>query len=370
MRRPLAHLGISFVSVCATLLFLEVGIRIVHPQDLEYWDSRSFRRIKSTSPHFVENIPNTSANFLGVPVRINRLGLREDEIATPKPLHTLRVVVVGDSVTFGYGIPVENTYAKLLEKRLNEQSSDGMRYEVLNGGTLGGSLADYLHFLTMKAELLQPDIVIVGLNLNDVFVYSESGNISEDGAEWQGARQPRLHRFSEFLLRHSHLYMFCYTRLKLSLYALGVLDMNKLQGSNFAALAPPSAYQAEAWESTLGMLSRIAAFCWEHGYRLVVVVFPMQMQMSPAELKFYREKYRLQLGDGALTGEPQRRLREFAAATCMSLLDLLPVYRTYNSQDLYLRNNMIRSDPNHPSVKGNQVAADEIFRVLRNFIRD
>ena len=113
------------------------------------------------------------------------------------------------------------------------------------------------------------------------------------------------------------------------------------------------------------MLSQIVAFCREHGYQLVVVVFPMQMQLSAAELQFYRSKYHLRLSDEALRGEPQRRLQEYAAAAGVSLVDLLSVYRGYNPSDLYLRNNMIPSDPTHPSIKGNQIAADNIFRVLQ-----
>jgi hypothetical protein len=51
-------------------------------------------------------------------------------------------------------------------------------------------------------------------------------------------------------------------------------------------------------------------------------------------------------------------------------VDLLPVYRAYDSKDLYLRNKMIPSEPTHPSVKGNQVAADEIFRILKQLEND
>ena len=313
----------------------------------------------------MENIPHGSANFIGVPVTINRDGLRGDEISTPKPPNTVRVVAIGDSITFGYGIPIEDTYGKVLERRLNEKAPDRTRYEVLNGGTLGGSLGDYFHFLKQKAEVLQPDIVLIGLTLNDILVYSESGAISEAGAQWRGGGLPLTRRFSHFLLRHSQLHMLFYASLKSFLYGSGALDINKVQGSNLVALSPPSAYQTQAWASSLEMLSRIVAFCREHGYRLVVVVFPMQMQMSAAELQFYRKKYHLQLGDGTLSGDPQRRLQEFAAAKGVTLVDLLPVYRVYDSEDLYLRNKMIPSDPTHPSVKGNQIAADEIFRVLK-----
>jgi lysophospholipase L1-like esterase len=370
VRRLLAHLGILVVSVCATLTLLEIGIRIVKPQDLEYWDSQSIHRILGTTPHFVENIPHGHANFVGVPVTINSYGLRGGEISRPKPPNTVRIVVVGDSITFGYGIPVESTYAKVLEKRLNINAPGKTQYEVLNGGTIGGSLSDYYHFLSEKTELLQPDMILVGLALNDILVYSESGSISEAGAQWHGRRLPWTRKFSRFLLRHSQLYLFCYVRLKSAMYASGIIDVNKVRGLDFVTLTPPSAYQKEAWESSFRMLAKIAAFCRGRGYRFGVVVFPMQMQLSAEELRLYRDRYHLRLGDGALSGEPQQRLREFAAITGVTIVDLLPVYRAYRPEELYLRNAMIPSDPSHPSVKGNQVAADEIFRVFKPSLID
>jgi len=96
----------------------------------------------------------------------------------------------------------------------------------------------------------------------------------------------------------------------------------------------------------------------------------MQMQLSTEELQFYRDKYHLRLGDEALSGEPQQRLREFGAKTGVTIVDLLPVYRTYQPEELYLRNAMIPADPSHPSVKGNQIAADEMFRVLKPSLID
>jgi lysophospholipase L1-like esterase len=370
VRRLLTHLGLIVVSVCATLTLLEIGVRIVKPQDLEFWDSHAFRRIQSAAPHFVENIPHGQASFIGVPVAINSYGLRGGEVSIPKTPNTIRILVIGDSITFGYGIPVESTYVKVLEKLLNDAAAGSTRYEVLNGGTLGGSLSDYDHLLTQKAGPLQPDMVLVGLNLNDIVVYFESGSISEAGAEWHGGRLPWTRRLSRFLLRHSQLYVFCYARLKSSMYSSGIIDVNKARGLNFVTLTPPSAYQKEAWESSLRMLTQIIGFCRERGYQIGIVVFPMQMQLSPGELQFYRDKYHLRLGDEALSGEPQERLRQFASKMGLTMVDLLPVYRALNPEELYLRNALIRADPNHPSIKGNQVAAEEIFRVLKGSLTD
>ena len=68
LRRFSTNLVISCGSVLATLFLLEIGIRIVNPQDLSFWDSHQFRRVQSTPPHFVENIPHGHANFIGVPL--------------------------------------------------------------------------------------------------------------------------------------------------------------------------------------------------------------------------------------------------------------------------------------------------------------
>ncbi|HVI08399.1 MAG TPA: hypothetical protein VND65_08910 [Candidatus Binatia bacterium] len=364
-RLYLARLTMAAAGVLFTLLAIEATTRFVRPQDLHYWDSRPFRRFESAPPHFIENVPGSHTTFIGVPVAINSLGLRGDEISVAPPANTTRVLVVGDSVTFGYGIPYEDTYPKVLERRLNEVAAGGERYEVLNGGTLGGSLGDYLHFIREKGELLQPRIVVVGISLNDILVYEKSGGISEQGAEWHGERQPVPRRISQFLLRHSELYLLCYSGLKSSLYGLGVLDMNKVQGSNYVSLAPPSPYQEQAWISSLAMLSQIVKLCRERKYGLLLVVFPMQMQMAEADLQFYREKYHLRLGDNVLSAEPQRRLREYAASAGVMLVDPLAAFRAHNSRDMYLHTPMIPSDPTHPSIGGNRVIADEIFRALQ-----
>jgi lysophospholipase L1-like esterase len=370
LRRFSTNLVISCGSVLATLFLLEIGIRIVNPQDLSFWDSHQFRRVQSTPPHFVENIPHGHTNFIGVPVAINRDGLRGDEISIPKPPGIIRILAVGDSITFGYGVRVEDTYAKVLERSLNERPPVGMRYEVLNGGTLGGSLGDYLHFLNQKATALNPDVVLLGLTLNDILVYSKLGSVSETGAAWHRGRPPLLRKVNHFLLQRSQLYVFCYARLKSFLYGSQILDINEVRGLNFVTLTPPSEYQNRAWRSSLEMLSQILAFCREHGYRTVVVIFPMQMQLSPMQLQFYRDKYHLRLGDETLSGEPQQRLREFIAAEGVAVVDLLPTYRTHSPEELYLRNSMIPADPSHPSVKGHQIAADEIFRALKQSLGD
>jgi hypothetical protein len=46
--------------------------------------------------------------------RINSKGLRDDETTYEKPEGTFRIVLLGDSRTFGYGVPIEKHFSTLL----------------------------------------------------------------------------------------------------------------------------------------------------------------------------------------------------------------------------------------------------------------
>ena len=55
--------------------------------------------------------PNSSASSgrLGYPIeyKINSKGLRDDETTLEKPYGVFRIVLIGDSQTFGFGVPIE-----------------------------------------------------------------------------------------------------------------------------------------------------------------------------------------------------------------------------------------------------------------------
>src|SRR5262249_896934 len=68
---------------------------------------------------------NYSGWFAGVPVHINSLGLRDPrEYDLVKRPNTFRILVLGDSVTFGHGSVYEHTYPYLVEQRLKSWRAD------------------------------------------------------------------------------------------------------------------------------------------------------------------------------------------------------------------------------------------------------
>lgn len=112
--------------------------------------------------------PGYQGWFAGVPVRINSLGFRDwREYATEKRPGTFRILVLGDSVTFGHGTLDETTYPYLLEQRLKQWRPD-VGWEVWNLGVPGYNTAQELAYLQEVGPRYAPDLVIVGFYANDL----------------------------------------------------------------------------------------------------------------------------------------------------------------------------------------------------------
>ncbi|HYE85766.1 MAG TPA: GDSL-type esterase/lipase family protein, partial [Vicinamibacterales bacterium] len=112
--------------------------------------------------------PGYDGYFAGVPVKINSLGFRDPrEYSLEKPRGTFRIVVLGDSVTFGHGALYEATYPYLLEQRLRAWRRD-VQWQVWNLGVPGFSTRDELTYLQQIGDRYAPDLVIVGFFINDL----------------------------------------------------------------------------------------------------------------------------------------------------------------------------------------------------------
>jgi len=112
--------------------------------------------------------PDYTGWFAGVPVHINRLGFRDDrEYSLAKGASTFRILVLGDSVTFGHGSVGEHTYPFLLEQKLKAWRPD-VDWQVWNLGVPGYNTSQELAYLLQVGPTFHPDLVIVGFFENDL----------------------------------------------------------------------------------------------------------------------------------------------------------------------------------------------------------
>ncbi len=86
----------------------------------------------------------------------NSQGLRAPEIE-PKPVDTLRIIALGDSVTHGWGVEREESYPAQLERILRER---GHRVEVINAGVPANIVPVMRDWCRKIAPALEPDMVI------------------------------------------------------------------------------------------------------------------------------------------------------------------------------------------------------------------
>lgn len=73
----------------------------------------------------------------GAEIRINNLGFRGPDRTLAKARGTYRIAVLGNSITFGSGVAIEDAWTTVLEDLLNDRvggvdSSEVQQYEVLN----------------------------------------------------------------------------------------------------------------------------------------------------------------------------------------------------------------------------------------------
>jgi len=86
-----------------------------------------------------------------------------------KKADTFRVMIVGDSLTFGIGIDERWTYPSVIERRLRNE----FNIEVLDLGISGWNSEDILGIIETWVPKLNPDLVIYGVCLNDFLSSTE-----------------------------------------------------------------------------------------------------------------------------------------------------------------------------------------------------
>jgi hypothetical protein len=107
----------------------------------------------------------------------------------------------------------------------------------------------------------------------------------------------------------------------------------------------------------------------EQGVQAVLVLFPTEPQISTETLNFYEKSFHLKIDSIALAGNPQKILAQYAHSHAVLMIDLLPAFRDSARNDLFLRNVSINFDPVHPSVAGDQIAANAIFKAIAGIVR-
>lgn len=123
----------------------------------------------SSHPDVVYELkPGLRGLFRGQRVEISSQGLRDRDYARAKPEGTFRIVGLGDSVMFGWGVDQDDSYLEVLERRFEENPLEARRVEVLNFAVPGYNTAMEVATLEHRALAFDPDLVVVHFIINDL----------------------------------------------------------------------------------------------------------------------------------------------------------------------------------------------------------
>lgn len=169
-REFLKGLGAMCVSLVIFLVLLEVTLQ-VYTRLAIYYDVEMSRyatevKEKADNPKIGHvHKPNAEAFLMGVDVNINSDGFRDDEYTVERN-RSYRIVVLGDSLTFGWGVEKADTYEAILERELSEIRPT----EMINTGHGNYNTEQQVNLFREKGLKYNPDKVVVFFFINDAEV--------------------------------------------------------------------------------------------------------------------------------------------------------------------------------------------------------
>lgn len=150
--------------------------------------------------------PNSqSKSIYGKILRINNHGLRGPDIDLYKEINKKRILILGDSVTFGYCLDYEETFSGILEKKL--LSSKKFHGEVINAGHIGFNIKDSANYYKIYGNKFNPDLTIIAVNASDNTSQSLDYLIKDGISYSKNSKWIFIPPFIKNILRKSSLYM-------------------------------------------------------------------------------------------------------------------------------------------------------------------
>jgi hypothetical protein len=161
------------ISLMMAALLLELGLRIAYYHSLDFsmemWKYAVQLKRTVANPNLsFTNLPDGHAFLMGHDVQISSQGLRDREFSLDKPPGTYRIMLLGDSTTFGWGVAQDETSAKILERQLNSMHIPGYdRFEVMNTGVGNYDTVQEVTYYKTQGRQFHPDLVVLMYFIND-----------------------------------------------------------------------------------------------------------------------------------------------------------------------------------------------------------
>lgn len=356
MQKLIYRLLLSFIIFFLLLVAAEILIRKFKPQvtfsqamayTVDCYESDPDMQFTLAKNHKcrmanINNEFNTSAV-------INSMGFRGKEVEINKPPGKTRILIIGDSMTFGWGLPDDQTYPYLLENILKEKGAGNV--EVINGGYTGGLSPDsYYIYLKEKGFRLKPDILILGFFVGnditdldgDIWEKKDSLGLPEkisfccytvDGHILRNKIISFKYRFP--ILRESHLFILTadFLQKKFNFFLEKSALAHRGETYMFCPLNSDCIHLfAPEEEKTYKIINEIKNMADANGVKFLVALLPVDIQLYPnARDKYSRYNIRWFPKPGEETFL-QKRMEENFNKSGVNYLDLFDYFNAHRDR--------------------------------------
>lgn len=320
MKQALIKVLLVFLSLTLGLVLGEVIIRgyYRYPSNYDYEMWRYACELKQPLPNAnlpFHHKPLKNGRYYGVDISTNSIGLRDREFTVPKPIQSTRIIFLGDSFTFGWGVPINDTYSKQLEKKLDRGRKN---FEVINMGVGNYNSTMEVELFKQKGLTLQPDMVVLMYYINDT---EPTPTISTLGYQLQ---------------KHSYLTGYLTTKIK------QLMLLKKSDDSLLDYYKQIYSANAEGLMKNRSSLTELTRICHERNIKLLIVNIPDLRRLKGYPFGFATEY-----------------IRGVAEGSQVPFLDLLPLYQRFEGKDLWVS----PEDP-HMNSRANSLAAEAVYEKI------
>lgn len=239
---------VGILTTSILFLFTELSMRM-YTNFFTFYDVEMVRyaqRLKKTHSNPLighSHRPNVSARLMNVRVEINSDGFRDDELPIPRN-DKHRIIFLGDSLTFAWGVEKVNSFEHLLEASLNDVTPT----EIINFGTGNYNTEQEVNLFIEEGLKYEPDKVVIFYFINDA--------------------EPTPQKSKMEFLSRSRAFTFFWSRIKAA--ASRVLSSKSFHEyySNLYRADQPG------WLRVKSSFVKIKEICNDQGFDLQVVILP------------------------------------------------------------------------------------------------
>lgn len=302
--------------------------------------------------------------------RINALGLRDVERRYANPSGIGRILLLGDSFTFGQGVPMEGCFARRMERDLRG-------VEVINSGVPGYGLDQEYLLYKDRAHRFGADLVLLVFFINDLDFPSSMDLVRDDSGlpvrfshrsevvARREAKAPHGLRgaISSCLRAHSLLYALVRDRLDTLRYRLDHPDAKPASHGRrpdylTVFLRSPNGEAMEKWEHGFRTLDALRALVEGNGSQLAIASIPASWQLSEDRFDRWARFFGVDPKTISRT-KPDEMLAEWCRRTGTPFLPLLDAFDGREGAGLYFPYDL------HLDSRGHEIAAEAIEAFLR-----